>query len=168
MGKKALWSLSYGLYIVTTKNAKNNINGQVVNSLFQVTSEPASIAICINKENCTHEYLMESKLFGASILEQNTPFKFIGKWGFKCGRDTNKFENTNYKIGQNSVPLIIDYSIALIEGKITNSLDLGTHTLFIGEVTNQETLKDAKLLTYDYYQNVIKGKAPKNAPTFKG
>jgi ferric-chelate reductase [NAD(P)H] len=165
--KKALWDMSYGLYIVSSKNKDEKFNGQVVNTAFQVTAEPARIAVCINKENLTYKYLKESKVFSVSVLEKNTPMTFIGKWGFKSGRDIDKFLDTDYYVSDNKIPVVKDYTLSVIEAKIIEETSVGTHTVFIGEVINQEVLKEGEILTYEYYQKEKKGKAPKTAPTFK-
>ena len=165
-GRKALWDLSYGLYIVTSTDGEKH-NGQIVNSAFQVTNTPPQIAVCINKENLTHEYIQKTGKFGMSVLEKDTPMLFMGPWGFKSGRTVDKFQGVNYKTGGTGVRLITDHSLSIIEAKVTATQDVGTHTLFIGEVINSEVLKDGELLTYEYYQKEKKGKAPKSAPTFK-
>lgn len=166
--RKALWDLSYGLYIVTSKSVDNKYNGQIVNTAFQVTSTPPQIAVCISKENLTHKYIEESKIFGVSVLEKETPMLFIGKWGFKSGKNINKFDDeTTYKEGTLKTPLVTNHSLSIMEAKVTSSQDLGTHTLFIGEVVSSEIIKDGEILTYEYYQNNKKGKAPKTAPTYK-
>ena len=91
MNLQSLRKLGYGVYIVCSKKGEK-FNGQIVNTLFQVTSEPPTIAVSINKNNLTHEYIEDSKVFTASVLYQDTPLSFIGKFGFRSGRDINKFE----------------------------------------------------------------------------
>ena len=164
--RKALWDLSYGVYIVTATDGEKH-NGQIVNSAIQVTNTPPQIAVCINKENLTHDYIKKTGKFGMSVLEKETPMLFIGPWGFKSGRVVDKFQGVNYKVGQNGVRLVVDHSLSVMEAKVTSAHDVGTHTIFIGEITNSEILKDGELLTYEYYQKDKKGKAPKSAPTFK-
>ncbi len=103
MNFKALYKLSYGLYIVSSKKG-NKLNGQVANSVFQVTSEPPTIAISINKGNLTHEFIKESKVLLVSMLSRDTPLFFIGRFGFKSGRDINKFEGINYEMDETQAP----------------------------------------------------------------
>jgi ferric-chelate reductase [NAD(P)H] len=164
--RKALWDLSYGLYIVTGTDGEKH-NGQIVNVAFQVTNTPPQIAVCISKENLTHEYISKTGVFGLSILDRETPMLFMGPWGFKSGRNVDKFNGVNYKQGQTGVRLVTDNTLSFVEAKVTSTLDVGTHTMFVGEVVNSEVLKDGNLLTYEYYQKEKKGKAPKTAPTFK-
>jgi len=166
MNPKALYKISYGLYIVTSKKG-GNINGQTANALIQVTAEPPAIIIGINKQNLTHEYIKESKVFATSILSQDTPLNFIGQFGFKSGRDINKFDQVNYKTGKTGAPIILDNTLAYLEVKVTNEMDVGTHTIFVGEVVEAEQLKEGEPMTYAYYHQVKRGTTPKTAPTYR-
>ncbi len=157
--KRAFFTLSYGIYIISSIK-DGRYNGQIANSIFQVTSDPATIAVSINRQNLTHEFINSSRVFSISVLSQQTPMQFIGQFGFKCGRDTNKFEGVNYKIGQTNTPLILDNTIAVFEVKVINQLECGTHTIFIGEVVHCEKLNDMAPMTYDYYHSVKGGKSP--------
>ena len=161
----ALLKLQYGVYIVTTK-AGEKCNGQIATTVFQVTANPAKIAVCLSKNTYTHELMLQSKVVGVSILEQNTSLKFIGQFGFKCGRNCDKFSAVEHKIGALGCPLVITDSLVVIEGEVLQTLDIGTHTLFVAEVKSAEKIKDGIALTYEYYHNVIKGKSPENAPTY--
>lgn len=164
--KKALWDISYGVYIITSMDGDKK-NGQIVTTAFQVTSDPPRVAVCISKETLTHEYISNSKKMGICVLEQETPMTFIGTWGFKSGRDIDKFMNTNYKIGKaTGVPLVLDHVLSVMELNIQSQQDVGTHTLFIGELVSSEVIKEGTKLTYEYYQKEKKGKSPKTAPTY--
>lgn len=165
MDLKVLYHISYGIYIVSSKKEKQ-INGQIANTVFQVTSEPATIAVCINKENLTHEFIAESKVFAVSVLEQETDMKFIGRFGFKSGRDEDKFQGINYKIGITGSPIIMEHTLAYMEAEVVAKIDVGTHTLFVGKIVEAENIKKGEPLTYDYYHQIKKGISPKNAPTY--
>jgi len=165
MNKKALHKISYGLYIVCSKKA-NKYNGQIANSVFQVTSEPPTIAVSINKKNLTHEYIENSKVFTMSILQEKAPMRFIGTFGYKSGRDIDKFLDIKYKIGKTGVPIVLDNSIAFIEAELINQISIGTHTVFIGKIIDADVLNDDKCMTYEYYHVIKGGKSPKNAPTY--
>jgi flavin reductase (DIM6/NTAB) family NADH-FMN oxidoreductase RutF/rubredoxin len=167
MDPKALHKISYGLYVVCSKK-KEKINGQIANTLFQVTSQPSTIAVSINKKNLTHEYIENSRLFTVSVLSENAPLTFIGKYGFKSGRDIDKFKDVKYKLGKTKVPIVIDYSLAYIEAKVIDTIDVGTHTIFIGNVEDAEILSEEKPITYEYYHKVKGGYSPKTAPTYSG
>jgi len=165
MNYKTLHKISYGLYIICSKN-KEKINGQIANVVAQITSKPAIIAISINKENLTHEYIEKSKVFTISILTEETPMKFIGKFGFKTGKDIDKFENVNYKIGKTKAPIVTDNTLAFLEAEVLNKISCKTHTIFIAEVKEAEILTDDKAMTYEFYHDVKGGVSPKTAPTY--
>lgn len=165
MDPHALHHLSYGVYVISS--LKDGLfNGQIANTVFQVTSEPASIAISINKQNLTHEYIEASRRFSVSVLEEGTPLSFIGKFGFRSGRTEKKFSDIKCKTLASGCPVVLDYAICYLEAGVIGKLDCGTHTLFLGEMTESEILMDARPMTYDYYHNVKKGTTPPRAPTF--
>ena len=126
--------VTYGLYIVTSADGTRK-NGMIVNTVFQVTAEPARVAISVNKNSLTHEIILKGRVFAAMPLEQNTPLPFIGIFGFRSGRT-----------------------------EVEQTVDVGTHTLFIGQVKEAGVLKpNGHALTYAYYHQVIKGKTPAGA-----
>ena len=165
MDLKALYKLGYGLYIVSSKKG-DKFNGQIANTVFQITSEPPTVAVSINKNNLTHEFIRDSKCFTVSMLCQDTPLSFIGKFGFKSGRDVDKFEGINYKIGETQAPVVLDNTVAYLEAKVTKEVDVGTHTIFIGEIVNTEIISEEECMTYAYYHLVKRGTTPKTAPSY--
>jgi ferric-chelate reductase [NAD(P)H] len=162
---KALYKLGYNIYVVTSK-VDNRINGQIANTVFQVTSEPPRVAISINKNNLTHDFIKESSVFSASVLCQDTPLTFIGRFGFRSGRDTDKFEGINYKIGETGAPIVLDNAVSYLETRVTKELDVGTHTISVGEVVNADVISDEVCMAYDYYHQIKGGKTPKAAATY--
>ncbi|MGE5473183.1 MAG: flavin reductase family protein [Ignavibacteriales bacterium] len=165
MNTKVLHKISYGMYIVSSE-MDGKFNGQVANTVIQISSEPATIAVSINKQNLTHEYISNSKKFSISILSEETPMTFFGTFGFKSGRDIDKFKEINYKIGQTGIPIVLDYSIGYIETELINKIDVETHTIFIGKIIDAEVTGEENPMTYDFYHKVRKGLAPKAAPTY--
>ncbi len=165
MDLNVLHNIGYGMYVVSS-NKLDQLNGQIVNTLFQITSQPVTIAVSINKTNLTHEYIETSGRFTASILAEETPLIFIGKFGFNSGRKSDKFKDIKFKKLDSGCPVVLDHSIGYIEAKVVNKLDCGSHTLFIGEMTESELLKTDRAMTYDYYHQVKRGTTPKTAPTF--
>jgi len=166
MTKNALGSINYGIYIVSSLN-KGKYNGQIVNTVFQVSAEPPCVAVCLNKKNLTHEYIKASKVFSVSILEKDTPMTYIGKFGFKSGRDIDKFADTKNKIGKTGAPIVLDYALGDFECEVISETDAATHTIFLGKVVADEILSEGKeALTYEYYRQVKKGKSPSTAPTY--
>ena len=168
MDNKAMYKLSYGLFVLTTSlNGKDN--GCITNTAIQVTTEPNQIAFAVNKANLTHDMLMEAKKFNLSVISEKADFELFKHFGFQSGRDVNKFENfSDFKTAVNDIPYITRGTNALISGWVTDTKDLGTHTLFIATVTNMEVLDDASSATYEYYQNNIKPKPEKVGTTPDG
>ena len=165
MNLKALYKLGYGLYIVCSRKG-NKLNGQIANTVFQITSEPPTIAVSINKNNLTHDFIEESRTFVASVLSQDTPLSFIGHFGFKSGRDIDKFKGINYKIDITQSPVVTDNTLAYIEAKVIQEVDVGTHTIFIGELVGADVLREGEPMTYAYYHQVKRGTTPKTAPSY--
>jgi flavin reductase (DIM6/NTAB) family NADH-FMN oxidoreductase RutF len=163
--RRAFRDLSYGLYIVTSLDG-DRLNGQIVNTVIQVTSDPARVAVIVNKQNLTHEFISKSGLFGVSVLDESAPMTFMGLFGFRSGRDVDKLSQVEFKMGVTGCPLVLEHALSVLEAKVINQIDLGTHTIFIGDTVNAEVLKDGRPLTYRYYQEFLKGKAPATAPTY--
>jgi len=161
----AIFKVTYGLYIVTSfLNEKHN--GFIANTFCQVNSEPPTFQIIVNKNNYTYDMILKSGFYGVSVLSQDAPFKLIGLFGFKSGKDVDKMVGLNIKISQEGVALLLDYSVAHLVCKVFKTVDVNSHSIFIGNLTESEVLNDKIPLTYDYYRNVIKGKTSKNAPTY--
>ncbi len=135
MDLKALYPISYGMYVICSRKG-DKINGQIANTVIQVCSEPPTISVCINKGNLTHEFIQASKVFTVSVLSKETPLSFIGRFGFKSGRDVDKFEGINYKTGVTKAPVVLDNALSYMEAKMVSSLDTPTHTIFVGELVD--------------------------------
>lgn len=157
--------ISYGVYVVSSKG-EDRVNGQVANAVMQVTSSPPQVAVALNKDNLTHEYVKTSGMFTVCILEQETPLTVIGLFGFKSGRDTDKFAGVSCRLCPSGCPVLLDHSLGYLEAKVVKELDLGTHSLFIGKVVDAKSLKEGEPMTYAYYHQVKRGTTPKAAPTF--
>lgn len=162
----ALFLISYGLYIVSSVDKKGKINGFVGNALTQVNSEPPTFALVVSKNNLTHTYIEESNLYSISILSIDTPLSLIGLFGFKSGRNVEKFKGINYKLAENGVPYLTDFSLGYIVCETFNKIDMGSHTIFLSSLLDCDIIKDGEPMTYLYYRNVKKGTVSKNAPTF--
>ena len=165
MNLKAVQKMCYGVYIVGSKK-NESINGQIANTAFQITSDPATIAVSINKQNLTHDYIMASKVFSVSILSKDVPMTLIGMFGFKSGRDIDKFKDVKYRIGVTGAPVVLQYTIGFMECEVLSSTDVGTHTVFIGKIVDCDIFDEAEPMTYAYYHQVKGGKSPKAAPTY--
>jgi flavin reductase (DIM6/NTAB) family NADH-FMN oxidoreductase RutF/rubredoxin len=165
MDPKALYKIGYGMYIIGAQKG-GKINAQIANTVFQISSEPPTLAVSINKKNLTNEYIREGRAYAAAVLSIDTPLSFIGQFGFKSGREVNKFEGVNYKSGVTGSPIVLDNAVSYLEVKVTQEVDAGTHTIFIGQVVEGEVLNDKQTLTYEYYQQVKRGTTPKTAPSY--
>ncbi len=166
MNIESFFTLSYGLYIISAES-KGKKNGYVANTAFQVTATPSQLAISCNKDNLSAQIIAESGYFGLSVLEQEASKNIIGKFGYKSGNNIDKFENTRYFVTSNGVPVVEEECISWFECKVVQTVDVGTHLLFIAEVLDGDILnKEKEPLTYAYYHQVRKGLSPKNAPTY--
>jgi flavin reductase (DIM6/NTAB) family NADH-FMN oxidoreductase RutF len=165
MNLKALYKLGYGLYVICSRKGEK-FNGQIANTVFQVCSEPPIIAVAINRNNLTHQFITQSKVFTVSVLSQDTPLSFIGRFGFKSGRDTDKLEGINYKIGETKAPVVTDNALAYLEARVIQQVDVETHTIFIGELVGADVIKEGEPMTYAYYHQVKRGTTPKTAPVY--
>lgn len=158
MDKKAIYNLSYGVFMVSTK-AGEVANGCITNTCIQVASNPVRIAISVLNSNYTCDLIKESGIFAVSILDNDCTFETIKHFGFQSGRDVDKFGNITPPTDCKDVPYLGWQSCAVISGKVVEQHDLGTHTLFIAEVVDAKVLSDKEPITYAKYQNEIK---PKN------
>ena len=165
MNPKAIQKLGYGLYVVCSRKG-DKFNGQIANTLFQVCSEPPMIAVAINRQNLTHEFIAQSRVFTGSILSQEAPLSFIGNFGFKSGRQVDKFKGVNYRSGKTLVPIVLDHTLAYLEAKVVNQMEVGTHTIFLGEIVEGDVIKEGEPMTYAYYHQVKRGTTPKSAPSY--
>ena len=158
MDNKALYSLSYGVFLLGTKN-DGKINACITNTCFQTANGPTRIAISVIKQNLTCEMIEQSGVFTLSVLDQSCSFETIKHFGYQSGRTVNKFEGFEYETAANGCPYIKKEACAVIEAKVCNKLDLGTHMLFVAEVTDASVLGSSAPLTYADYQNKVKPKA---------
>lgn len=163
MNKNVFRNLSYGVYIISTLDGDRS-TGCVANSIMQITSEPATIALSMNHDNFTNSCIAQSGLFAISILSETSASSLIGQFGFQCGKDVDKFEGISHTM-KKGLP-VIDDSCGYIVCKVIDTMETSTHTVFLGEVVEGDILGDSPAMTYAYYHNVVKGKSPKNAPTY--
>lgn len=167
MNIEAFFKLTYGLYVVSSGN-KNEKSAYIANTAFQVTAEPAQMAISCHKDNHTSSVIQNSGAFSVSVLRQEASSELIGLFGYKSSNDTDKLKNIEYDTGQTGVPIVKQECLSWFECKIVQSVDVGTHTIFIGEVVGADIINNTEEppLTYAYYREVKHGLAPENAPTY--
>lgn len=163
---RALHAVSYGLYIVTACSGSGKKVGCIINTFQQVTSDPIQVSITLNKENATEGAIAESGRFNVSILDQDCTMEQIGLFGFKSSNDVDKFTATGHQLDSAQVPYVLDSALARFSAKVVDSMDLGTHVMFIGLVEEAEVLKEGTPLTYAYYHDVKRGKTPPKASSY--
>ena len=166
MDKNAFRLISYGMYLVSSYGS-GKLNGQIATTVFQVTSEPPLMAVSLNCQNYTTELIKKSRKFSIAVLSQETPLTLIGTFGFKCGRQVEKFSGMKYETCPSGNPKLLEYSLAHFDVEVTQTVELGSHTLFIGRVVESQILAEGQPMTYEYYYTVLKGKTPRNATTYK-
>lgn len=155
--------MSYGVYIVTTwDNGKPA--GCTANCAAQITSDPATVMVSINKKNYTNRCIADCGHFAISVLSENSNPELIGKFGFHSCGDFDKFAGTDYKV-KDALPVISD-GCAYIACKVIDTMDSPTHTVFLGKVIGADVTSSDTPMTYAYYHKVLKGKTAKNAPTY--
>ncbi|GAB6393613.1 MAG: flavin reductase [Treponematales bacterium] len=165
MDLQALRNLTYGLFVVGTKDG-GRLTGCVVNSAGQVGSEPPLVSVCINRGNFTSECVRKAGGFAVSILAEGCAFPVIGRFGFRSGRDFDKFDGVPHSLTPAGYPVLEEGTCGWLECALETSLDLPTHTLFVGRLTGGASAPGMPM-TYDYYHRVVKGKTPPSAPSFE-
>lgn len=158
MSGNAMNNLSYGLSVITA--CKDGCdNGCITNTVSQVTSNPKQITVALNKESLTRDFIKETGVFSVSVLSEAATFDVFKHFGFQSGRDIGKFAGYKYcrKVSNNTMA-ITKGTNAYISAKVVDSLDLGTHTLFVAKVINEEVISSLPSATYSYYQEYIKPK----------
>lgn len=163
MNTNAFRSLSYGVYVVSTWD-NGRPTGCTANSAMQITSDPATIAVSINHNNYTNKCIEQSGKFALSILSEQSDPMIIGTFGFQSGENVDKFEKVPYEL-KAYMPVVKD-TCACIICDVVDKMETATHTVFLGKVVDADVMKAADAMTYAYYHKVIKGKSPKNAPTY--
>ena len=168
MDKKAMYKLSYGLFVLTTIS-EGQINGCIINTAIQAASDPNQMSICVNKANLTHDMVKESGRFCVSAISKDAEFSLFKHFGFQSGKDVHKFSGyKDFDFGKNGLPYITAGTNAYFEVIVEKTVDLGSHTMFIGQVADMEVLSDTGSATYEYYQENIKPKPEKAGETKEG
>lgn len=161
----AFRSISYGLYLIAS-HGDGGRAGCTVNTFTQVTSDPLQVSVAVNKDNHTASIIEQAGRYTAVSLSQDASMDLIGKFGFFCSRDVDKFEPFAVETDASGCPYIAEQAVARFSVEVTDSVDLGTHMLFIGTVVEAERLSDDEPMTYAYYHAVKGGKTPPKASSF--
>lgn len=164
MDNKAMYQLTYGLFVLSAKDGEKD-NGCIINTAGQVTTTPNRITIAVNKANFTHDMIQKTGEFNLSMLDETASFSIFERFGFQSGRDTDKLQGLEVSRSENNIFYLKEHASAFLSGKVVQEFDLGTHTLFLADVTDGELLSGQPSVTYTYYQNNIKPKPQKTEKT---
>ena len=166
MDMTAFFKLTNGLYIVSSSNGEKDA-GCIVNTVLQVTAEPPRLSVTVNKQNATADVIRESGYFAATVLTETADMGLIGTFGFRSSREENKFSGFATQRDENGMPYGTEHTAAWFSVKVEQTVDVDTHWMFIGEVTEAEKLLPEHMMSYEYYHSVVKGGTPKNAPSYQ-
>ncbi len=165
MDYSALSRFSYGTYILTTGDGEKN-NAMLLSVAMQVAADPAITAVSITKTNYSHDLIKENKKFNISVVTEGTPLKFLENFGFKSGRDIDKFKNVTTVVASNGIPAVTENCNSYFEYEVVGEYDCEKNTVFFAKLTNTYILGTGKQMTLQYYQDVINGKISPNAPAW--
>ncbi|MDD8048207.1 MAG: flavin reductase [Thomasclavelia sp.] len=165
MDNNAFRKLSYGLYVVSSKDSKKD-NGCIANTFTQVTSSPAGVCITLNKDNYTTNQIKESKIYNVAVLLEEVDMDLIRNFGFQSGKDVDKYANIKADKDSLGIKYPTEGVAAVFSVEVTKEVELSTHIMFIGEVKDAKVLNDKEVLTYANYHKIKNGATPKNAPSY--
>lgn len=165
MNKASIYNISYGLYVLTASEGDKD-NGCIINTLLQQTSTPLQVSITVNKENLTHDMIKNTGKFNVSVIDETAPFDLFTHFGMQSGKTAQKFGTPeSYKFSpqfsENGLIYLKSFTNAFLSGRVISEMDLGTHTMFIAEVTDGEVLSDKPSMTYAKYHADVKPKPEK-------
>lgn len=158
MDGKAMYNLTYGLFLLTAKDG-NKDNGCIVNTVVQVTTQPNRITVAVNKANYTCEMIQKTGEFNVSVLSEKAQFETFKHWGMQSGKNADKAAGITFSRSENGIIYIAEECNAFLSAKVVSATDLGTHILFLADVTDAQVLSDDKSVTYAFYQANIKPKS---------
>ena len=167
MDMTAFFKMSYGLYVVSAQ-ADGERAGCLINTAVQVTAEPPRISVAVNKENVTAGVIARAGAFTVTVVDKTADMPYIGNFGFRTSDGYDKFEKYGCEISSVGSPYAPEHVCAVFACRLVDTVDVGTHFLFIGEVVDAERLSEEEPLTYSYYHSVLKGKTPPKASSYQG
>lgn len=161
-----MFSMSYGLYVVSAE-ADGLRAGCIVNTAVQVTAAPIRLSVAVNKENVTAGVIEKAGAFAVTVLDQTADMPYIGNFGFRTSANYDKFERYGAAVSETGSPYCPEHACAMCACKLIDTVDVGTHYLFVGEVVQTEKLSAEPPLTYAYYHGALKGKTPPKASSYQ-
>ena len=167
MDLTAFFNMSYGLYVVSAQ-AGDRRAGCLINTAVQVTAEPPRISVAVNKENVTADVIKEAGSFTVTAIDQTADMPYLGNFGFRTSANYDKFEKYETAVSDQGNPYSPEHACAVFDVRLDDTVDVGTHYLFIGEVLSAERLSAEPPMTYGYYHTTLKGKTPPKASSYQG
>jgi len=163
---KAFDQMSYGLYLISSKDGEQTA-GCTVNTLTQAAVEPLLVTVTLHKENETTRLIQRAGSFTAAVLAQSAPMELVGMFGFRSSREVDKFSRFPVKTDESGIPYVCEHVTAVMSFRVRDSMDAGTHRVFLGEATEARLLSDAAPMTYAYYREIKRGLTPAKAPSYR-
>ena len=157
MDTKVTRNFTYGLFVITAKDGEK-LNGCIINTGIQAASDPLTVAVSLNKTDYTHDMIVKTGEFNLSFLDETAPFDTFKHFGYQSGRDVDKFEKFEYSLAANGIPYITKGANAYLSAKVTKTIDLGSHTMLIAEITDAEVFSKVPSMSYSYYFANVKPK----------
>lgn len=167
MDLTALFKMSYGLYVVSAE-ADGQKAGCVINTATQVTAEPPRMMVAVHKDNVTTGVIKSAGAFTVTAIDMTADMPYIGNFGFRTSANFDKFEKYGCETSVVGSPYSPEHVCAVYACKLIDTVDVGTHYLFIGDVVDAQKLSDEEPLTYSYYHSTLKGKTPPKASSYQG
>lgn len=167
MDMTAFFKMSYGLYVVSAE-ADGRKAGCVINTATQVTAEPPRLMVAVHKDNVTTDVISCAGAFTVTAIDMTADMPFIGNFGFRTSANYDKFEKYGCETSAVGSPYSPEHACALFACRVVETVDVGTHLLFIGDVVDAQKLSDEEPLTYGYYHSTLKGKTPPKASSYQG
>lgn len=165
--RQAFHTLSYGLFVIASKSDDGRKPACIANTFQQVASDPVRVCVSLHKSNATTAAVQQSGRFTASVLTEEATMELIGTFGFRSSLDTDKFADIDYELDAADIPCLQQACVARFSVKVEQTVDLGSHWLFIGSVDDAQRLNDQRPITYAYYHEVLRGKTPPKAASFQ-
>ena len=154
---KVTRNIGYGLYVITAREGEKD-NGMIANTLMQVSSEPLRFSVCINKSNYTHDMIKNTGIMNVSPISKSAPFEVFKALGFSSGRDTDKMSSLSFRRSENGIAVLSDNVNSFLSLKVYQYIDLGSHGLFICDLTESEVITKDETMSYTYYHANVKPK----------
>ncbi len=167
MDATALYKFQSGLYVVSASDG-NERAACIINTGLQLTSSPIQVEVVVNKQNHTEGVISRAGHFALTVVAETANMLYVGRFGFRTSKDYDKFDGIETKHTILGDPYTPENAVCVLACDVVNTVDVGTHTIFVGEVKDAEVLSGDTPMTYNYYHTVLKGKTPPKASSFVG